>query len=164
MGSMERELARRQARLRQDMEKSTAGGVDLQQFKGGDRAEQQKVADRMLQQGGWLCSCGSRFTTEAIAAVGQTLGRFPATRMTPQGPRVVTEDGAQTITQTFCSKRCPDYQDALKNGLDVPEGSGMVRPPIVAIRYLPRTEWLDTPEDDHADMRGPVPNSILLRP
>lgn len=157
MGSMERQLARRQQQAA--AKDPGAGAVDLGQFKGGDRQAQAEVAKRMLQQGGWVCSCGERFGSEAIAVVGQNLGRFPAQHMTPQGPRLVMDDGAQTLQSAFHSRMCPDYLDAIRNGIKWPEGApeGSVRPKVLAVRDLPPTYWLDEQAEE-------TTSDLLVRP
>ena len=160
MGSMERQLRRRQQQTAASA--PDAGAVDLGQFKGGDRQAQQEVATRMLQQGGWMCSCGERFASEAVAVVGYNLGRFPVQVMTPEGPRLGMDDGAQMLQSAFHSRMCPDYLDAVRNGLKWPEGTppGNARPKVMAVRSLPPTEWLDDPQAPEA----PMASDLLIRP
>lgn len=152
MSSPSRAMQRKNQRLARKQVAETlrgpatgAGAVDLGSMAGGDIAKQMEVAEDILRQQGFICTCGQRFHREGIAAIGYNLGRFPDQKMvmTKNGPQVqnVVDDGAQFFAQSFCSKSCPDYLDALKNGIPAPEGA--IRPKIKAIRLLPAVEWLD---------------------
>lgn len=133
--SAERKLQRAQAQ-------AGFNAVDLSSIK-GDRQKQMLVAENAMRQSGFLCSCGTRFGTEAVQAMGYNLGRFPSQVMTAQGHQIVTDDGAQLMIGSYCSRTCIDFLDALKNGLQVNPGSGVRRPKVVALRDLPNVEWLD---------------------
>lgn len=136
-------------RAQQPPQIQSAGAVDLGAMKGGDRSKQQEVAENVMRQQGFLCTCGEKFRDKGIIAMGYTLGRFPEQRMvqTPRGPQVetVVDDGCQFFAQAYCSRVCVDYLDALKNGLPTPEGS--IRPSIKAIRILPTVEWMDEAQE-----------------
>lgn len=150
--SAQRELARRQQREAAAQTKRalaqappSAGAVDLSSMSGGDPIKQQEAADDAMKQNGFMCSCGTRFEGDAIGVMGYNLGRFPMQTpvMTPQGPQmqVKIDDGVQFVTSRFCSKQCPDYLDAVKNGLKTEEG--VARPKVRAVVKLAGIEWLD---------------------
>lgn len=153
-----RKMAREQARqARREAVRSmnptpppTAGAIDLAAMRGGDKVKQQEMADNAMKQQGFLCSCGERFRDEGVAVMGYNLGVFPEQKMemTPRGPQMQTsmEDGCQFIALGYHSRRCPDFLDAMKNGIDPgaeAREQGVVRPRVRAIRELPKVEWLD---------------------
>lgn len=126
----------------------TQGAVDLGGLKGGDKAAQRAQAQVALANQGFVCSCGARMEGEGIQAIGQTLGVFPQMVMTPQGPQQVMAEGAHTLLAVYHSRTCPNYVDALKNGIALPPEApqDMPRPKILAVRSLPPVEWLDGPQ------------------
>lgn len=125
----------------------TAGAIDLDQYKGGNPVKQRQALRALLQQQGFICSCGERFEDEGIMAVGTWTGISPEVEMTQAGPKVVLKDGATLTMRKYHSKTCVDYLVALKDGIPREEGEAPV--PIEITMSLPRMEWhttLDLPE------------------
>lgn len=130
----------------------TRKAIDLDQFKGGNKVKQQVALRKLLQQHGFVCSCGERFEDEGIMAVGTWTGMTPEAEMTPSGPKIVLKDGATLVMRKYHSTSCVDYLVALKDG--IPRDEGELPVPIALTMGLPPMKWfgtLDLPEDDEQD-------------
>jgi hypothetical protein len=117
-----------------------AGALDLSLLKGGNKQVQEQHVQEQLRQNGLLCVCGNRIEEQGVQLVGVWSGLIPT--------QMGSQDAGACIQQPFCSKACPAYLKALREGLTFMLKAGptqqiTLQAPVVAERPLQPVSWFD---------------------